>query len=172
MADPFIGQIVMFGGNFAPTEWAHCDGQLVSIATNTALFSLLGTIYGGDGETTFALPDLRGRVPVHRGNGPGLTPVSLGERGGNNNHILTVGEMPSHNHVLRCVDDDGGLAGPKGNNLANASSGTPFSGDTADSSMHSTAVQNNGGNQQFSLMQPYLGVNFIIALVGVFPSQN
>ena len=128
MTDPYIGQIIMFGGNFAIRNYALCNGQLLAISSNTALFSILGTIYGGDGRTTFALPDLRGRVATHFGQGPGLSNYNIGQRSGQERVTLNTTEIPAHNHTgtLRCVDDDGSLAGPKGNNLANASSGTPY----------------------------------------------
>ena len=111
MSSPFIAEIIMFGGNFAPRSWAFCDGQLLPISQNTALFSLLGTIYGGDGRTTFALPDLRGRVPMHQGNGPGLTPRNLGSKGGEENVALNQQQMPSHTHAavveVHCSSEDG-----------------------------------------------------------------
>ncbi|NOT56941.1 MAG: phage tail protein, partial [Deltaproteobacteria bacterium] len=127
MSDPFIGEIIMFGGNFAPRGWAFCNGQLLSIAQNTALFSILGTTYGGDGRTTFALPDLRGRVPVHAGNsqGPGLPPVQLGEMAGSPSVTLTVSQMPMHNHLVvasqtaTTTDPNGGVPG-------NDARGTPI----------------------------------------------
>ena len=171
MSDPFVGEIRMFAGNFAPQGWAFCDGQLLAISSNQALFSLLGTIYGGDGRTTFALPDLRGRVSIHPGNGPGLQSVSLGQKGGSNNHLLTVSQLPSHNHPLanNAFEGDPNQADPGGGAFAESniySSGTP------DSRTDPSATENAGGGQQFSIMQPYLGVNYIIALVGTFPSRN
>ena len=176
MSEPFLAQIVMFGGNFNPRSWALCDGQLLPIAQNQALFSLLGTIYGGDGRTTFALPDLRGRIAMHPGNGPGLPSYRLGQRGGSTSKTLTINELPAHNHTatMRCHDDDGNLAGPKNNNLANASAGTPYTAAAVDANMQGGNVQvaNTGGGQNFSIQNPYLCVNFIIALQGIFPSRS
>lgn len=190
MAEPFIGQIIMFGGNFAPRGWALCDGQLLPIAQNSALFSILGTIYGGDGRTTFGLPDLRGRVALHAGSGPGLTPRTLGQKAGAQDTTLNVNNIPAHNHpatsVANCV------VGPGNTNVASANfwskdfggqSGTYNSG-PADGTMASntnnlpadnavtTTVENTGGGQSFNNMQPYQVVNYIIALTGIFPSRN
>jgi microcystin-dependent protein len=166
MSEPFIGQIMMFGGNFAPRDWAFCDGQLMSIAQNTALFSILGTTYGGDGVTTFALPDLRGRVPVHPGNGPGLPVYQLGESAGSPSTTLTISQMPAHNHaaVYSLGDPDGGT-----NYLA---IGNPPRLGNTNPQASATMVAPSGGNQPFGLMQPYLCVNFIIALYGIFPSRG
>jgi microcystin-dependent protein len=167
--DPFIGEIIMFGGNFAPRGWALCDGQLLAISSHQALFSILGTTYGGDGRTTFGLPELRGRVAIQQGSGPGLQTVRLGEKGGANNHILTVGQMPSHNHgaTSNAVDDTPNQTSPENNALASANI---YSSATRDVTLAGHGTANQGGNQSFSLMQPFLGVNFIIALVGTFPS--
>jgi len=196
-ADPFIAEIVMFGSNFAPRGWAFCNGQLISISQNTALFSLLGTTYGGDGETTFALPDLRGRSPVHSGGnsaGPGLAPVRLGERGGAVSHTLTQAQMPSHTHVatLNATNDRGNTEYP--NEVVTTPASTmefrnilatkartniykvdpPATGSTTTVPMSpsSITVGNAGGNQSFNIRNPYLGINFIIATQGVFPSPN
>ena len=174
MSEPFLGEIAMFGGNFAPRGWAFCSGQLLPIASNEALFSLLGTTYGGDGRTTFALPDMRGRVPMHPGTGPGLTPRRLGQRLGTEIHTLNLTEMPSHNHspVMRANATSGGFATPTGNVLGNDAIYTR--GGTADVSLGSTSIISNnvGGGQPFNIMQPSLGVNCIIALQGVFPSRS
>ena len=176
MAEPYIGQIIMFAGNFAIRSWAFCDGQLLPIAQNTALFSILGTTYGGDGRTTFGLPDLRGRVAIHEGRGPGLSNYQLGQKGGQERVTLQTTEIPAHNHTgtLRCVDDDGSLAGPKDNNLANASSGTPYSSGAADANMKTGSVttDNTGGNQSHYNIQPFQVVNYEIALQGLFPPRN
>ena len=174
MSDPFIGQIVMFGGNFAPRSWAFCDGQLLAISQNQALFSILGTTYGGDGRTTFALPDLRGRVAMHAGSGPGLTPRSLGERGGTENVALTVNQIPAHNHAANCVAPTGNSNDAVGNlwaDDAGVSSGT-YSSAPATSTMNAGAIGNSGGGQAHTNVQPYLCVNYIIALFGTFPSRN
>jgi microcystin-dependent protein len=172
----------MFGGNFAPRGWAFCDGQLLSISSNTALFSLLGTIYGGDGRTTFALPDLRGRVPMHPGNGPGLTPRQLGQKGGTETNTLTVAQMPSHNHpaagTAQAQSDGGTSSSPAGNTWAEAQTAgeMPYSSAGANAAMAANNVQvtvgNSGGSQPVNNMQPFATVNFIIALYGVYPSRD
>jgi len=169
MSEPFLGEIRMVGFNFAPRGWTFCDGQLLPIADNSALFSLLGTTYGGDGRNTLGLPDLRGRVPIHVGTGGGLPQVRGGERGGSASESLTVNQIPSHSHALRAVDDDPNLGSPGGNLLANSNIYTNSAGDT---SMSSGAIQNQGGGQSHNNMQPFLGLYFVIALVGLFPSRN
>lgn len=167
--EPFLGQIVMFGGNFAPRGWAFCDGQLLSIAQNTALFSLLGTTYGGDGRTTFGLPDLRGRVPMHPGNGPGLTPRQLGQKAGAETHTLNVNEIPSHNHPI-AAKEEGNIDDPTNNFIAG--DGTTAFGTTSDVTLSNNAVGNTGLNLPHNNLQPFQCVNFIIALQGIFPSRN
>jgi microcystin-dependent protein len=169
--DPFIGEIRMFAGTFAPKGWALCDGQLLSIANNQALFSLLGTTYGGNGQTTFALPDLRGRVPMHPGNGPGLTPRILGEAGGAENHTLILPEIPTHSHQA-LADTGVGTTGDPGNALpARNAAGIPQYSTHANVALSPLSIAPAGGNQPHSIMQPYTTVNFIIALVGIFPSR-
>ena len=173
--EPFIGMIVMFGGNFAPRNWALCDGQLLSINANTALFSILGTTFGGDGRTTFGLPELRGRVATHAGTGPGLPNMRLGQKGGSDTVTLNVTQMPSHNHtgVVRAHDDDGNSPAAAGNVLANAPNNV-YSTAAADENMagNSVNIANNGGGQAHNNMQPYQAVNYIIALVGIYPSRS
>ena len=179
-SEPFIGEIVMFAGNFAPRGWALCQGQSLQISDNQALFSILGTIYGGDGRTTFALPDLRGRVPLQQGNGPGLSNRLLGSRGGEETHTLSTAEMPSHNHsigvVLKANSVEGDSAVPAGNYLAKSGDGRPDFSSAADIEMAGGAAQATaaytGGNLKHNNMQPFLSVNFIIALQGVYPSRN
>lgn len=174
----------MFGGNFAPRGWAYCDGQLLSIAANTALFSILGTTYGGDGRTTFALPDLRGRAPIHQGTGPGLSTYRLGERGGNEQSYLNVTNLPSHNHLgsgtikaaFTPPAGGGNTTSPSGANLSGVSGSNIYSNQAPNVTMAANnvnvTVSNTGGNMPFSNMQPFLVVNFIIATVGIFPSRN
>ena len=171
MSDPFIAEIVMFGGNFAPRQWAFCDGQLLSIASNSALFSLLGTTYGGDGRVSFALPDMRGRVSIHPGTGPGLSTYRLGQRGGTQEVTLNTNQIPSHSHNLQnnAVDDDANTSNVAGNALA---SGAFYSTDTPDAITQPPATAAAGGSQPHTNIQPYLCVNYIIALTGVFPSRN
>ncbi|MCA9681014.1 MAG: phage tail protein [Myxococcales bacterium] len=168
--EPFIGQIIMFGGNFAPRGWALCNGQLMSIVQYQALFSILGTTYGGDGKSTFALPDLRGRVSMHAGNGPGLTPRRLGEKGGQETVTLTVNNLPSHNHALAVSGQNATTNTPKNTFLA--ATGDRTYGTSTDSQANPATVTNTGGSQPFGLVQPFLAVNYIIALEGVFPSRN
>jgi len=174
MSEPFIGEIRMVGFNFAPRGWALCDGQLLAIAQNTALFSLLGTIYGGDGRTTFALPDLRGRVPIHAGNGPGLSNYPLGSRAGAETVTLTANQMPSHNHVANAAGPAGNSNDAIGNVWADDAgvSSATYSSAAATGTMRSNAIGNAGGNQSHENRQPYLAVNFVIALVGLYPSRN
>lgn len=169
MSEPFIGQITLFAGNFAPRSWAFCDGQLLPISQNQALFSILGTTYGGDGRTTFALPDLRGRVPIHAGQGPGLSPMQLGQRAGSETNTLSVQQLPSHSHPLNSKEE-GNSDSPVGTFIAG--DGSNSFGSSADKQMSSTAVGAVGGNQPVNNMQPYLAVNYIIALFGIFPSRN
>jgi len=165
--EPFIGQIQAFGFNFAPRGWAMCEGQLLPISQNTALFSLLGTTFGGDGRTTFALPDLRGRSIVGMGNGPGLSNISWGERGGAENHTLTVGQMPSHTHNIGVNSAAGEEASPVGAHIAGITDGF-----AENSNGNLAAPTNAGGSQSFGIRSPYLGINVCIALQGIFPSRS
>jgi len=173
MDEPFIGTIVMFAGNFAPRGWALCNGQLLSIAQNTALFSILGTTYGGDGVSNFALPDLRGRVPIHPGQGPGLSPYVEGQRGGAESATLTSNQLPAHSHPVNCSNTTASRGGttPVGNVLAVTNSAEIYSA-TPNAQMSPQMIGNTGGNQPVAVVQPYLSVNFIIALQGIFPSRN
>ena len=166
--EPFIGQIQPFGFNFAPRGWAFCNGQLLPIAQNQALFSLLGTIYGGDGRTTFALPDLRGRTPVH----PGANGVTQGQRSGEEAHFLTVAEIPSHVHTARASSAGGNNPNPANNVLAAAAPAEVYHGNENPVAMRPGTVANAGGGQGHDNMQPYLTLNFCIALQGTFPSRN
>lgn len=172
--DPFIGQIQSFGFGFAPRGWAKCDGQLVPISQNTALFSLLGTTYGGDGKTTFALPDLRGREPIGVGQGAGLAPFNLGQKGGQETHTLTENEMPAHQHTftLNCNSTTSDSNNPQ-NNVPGLAAGNVYAAAASPgvnmSAMTSAAT---GGGQPFSIQDPYLVTNYCIALVGVFPPRS
>ncbi|TXB61398.1 phage tail protein [Phaeodactylibacter luteus] len=180
--EPFLGQIMMFGGNFEIRGWAYCNGQLLAISSNTALFSLLGTIYGGDGRTTFALPDMRGRSPMHFGHGPGLSDRRIGSRGGAEQHTMNMAEMPSHGHGLGGAsitpgsNEKGATVSntPNGNYLASSGSIDLYSNTPGSGSIKGISGQtaNTGGNIPFNIMQPYLAVNFLIALQGIFPSRN
>jgi microcystin-dependent protein len=177
MSEQYLGEIRIFGFGFAPKGWALCTGQLLSIQQNTALFSLLGTDYGGNGTQTFGLPDLRGRVPLNQGQGPGLSPYLIGEQAGTENATLLVNNMPQHNHVVRCNNENGTSASPannywaEGNNGGSADNSFGYSG-TANTTMNPNAIGVTGGSQPFSIMQPYLAINFCIALVGIFPTRS
>lgn len=171
--NPFIGEIIMFGGNFAPLGWAFCNGQLLPIAQNSALFSILGTIYGGDGVTTFALPDLRGRVSIHPGHGPGLSAYHLGEKGGTETVTLTVNQIPSHNHMVMANAGVGTSPDPAGNFLANTGAfDNEYSAGPATITMNGSMLSHSGGSQSHTNVQPFLCVNYIIALEGIFPSRG
>ena len=177
MSEPFIGEIKMVGFNFAPRGWAFCNGQLLPISQNTALFSLIGTFYGGDGRTTMALPDLRSRTAMHFGAGPGLTNHAIGAKGGAEKHTMIGNEMPSHNHaaVAHAHKTAGTSANPNGNFWSFDDSGEKlYSPGPADTIMNVGAVttQSAGGNQPFNIQDPFLCVNFCIALVGLFPPRS
>lgn len=194
MSDPFIGQISMFAGNFAPRGWAFCNGQLLSVSQHTALFSILGTTYGGNGQTTFALPNLQGRVPVHIGQSPDTSNYMLGEAGGVESVTLTISQMPAHSHqVTKSGSGSLQVAGTGSNALTTPSATNNILGASAAGGSPSAAiwsdelndpvslanpinanfiVQLAGGSQPFSIRNPYLGMNFIIALEGLYPVRN
>ncbi len=164
---------MMFAGNFAPKGWATCDGQLLSIQQNTALFSILGTTFGGNGTTNFALPDLRGRVPVHAGQGGGLPPVELGEMAGSQTVTLLITEIPAHAHnVSVATTADGPTASRPGGNILAGVSGYAPAGSADGSTLGGISCGPAGGNQPHNNIQPYQCVNFIIALVGIYPSRG
>lgn len=173
MDQPFLGMIALFGFNFAPRGWAFCNGQLLPIAQNNALFALLGTMYGGDGRTTFALPNLQGRVPVHFGQSPGTSQQQIGQVGGAEATTLLAQNLPSHNHSLNAVSETGETSDPTGAFLGNTgaldkeyrTSGTRVI-------MNANAIGNTGDSQPLSIVQPYLVVNYCIALQGIFPSRD
>lgn len=175
-AQPYVGQIMMFGGSFAPCGWAFCNGALLPISENEWLFNLIGTTYGGDGQETFALPNLSGRVPVHQGQGPGIqSNYVIGEMGGVESVTLTTQQIPVHNHYSMVTNSRGTSHSPVGNIQAADSHdiASPYAkSGLLDANMHSNAIQTNGGNQPHENMQPYLAVSFVISLFGVFPSQT
>ena len=171
--DPFIGEIRMFAGNFAPRGWAKCEGQLLAISSNTALFSILGTMYGGDGSSTFGLPDLRGRVPMHYGSGSGLSSYTQAQSGGAETNLLVVANLPSHNHSINAVTADGNTSVPGGNLPAGTKLlDKEYSDATATTTMNSAMVSNTGGGQAVNNMQPYLTVTYIIATQGIYPPRD
>jgi microcystin-dependent protein len=173
MAEQFLGELRLVGFNFAPQGWAFCNGQLLSIAQNTALFSLLGTLYGGDGQTTFALPNLQGRVPIHFGTSPGLSPYFQGETGGVENVTLAVNQMPAHSHLVNASANKGNKASPIGNFPASDAAGVTaeYTG-SATGDMNAAMIAQTGGNQPHENRQPFLALNWIIALVGIFPARQ
>ena len=171
MADGFIGEIRLFAGNFAPQGWALCEGQLLAISQHTALFSILGTAYGGDGKSSFALPDLRGRVPLHPGQGAGLTARQLAEKGGAEAVTLTSAQMPSHTHAVAASSGTGTSASPASNVWAASSKQDQQYAGTANTTMQQGALASAGGGQAHNNMPPYLGLNYIICLIGTFPTR-
>ena len=171
MSEPFVGEIRMFAGNFAPRGWAFCDGQLLAVSQNDALFSLFGTVYGGDGRTTFGLPDLRGRIPIHAGQGPGLSSRRLGSKGGSERVTLTVNQLPSHRHPLQASTQAATDALPAGKVTAQTDSPL-YGADSPFGNMASGAITNTGGSQAHTNLMPFLCVNFIVALVGIYPSRH
>ena len=170
MSEPFLGEIRMFGTSFNPRGWLNCDGQLLPISQYDALFSLFGTMYGGDGRTTFGLPELRGRVPIHVGQGPGLPDFRQGSKGGTPNVTLNVNEIPSHFHTVSCSSEDGETDEPVGNVHAKAGGGETIYAGSADETMENTG--NTGGNREHNNMQPYQVIRYCVAVQGVYPSRN
>lgn len=172
MSNPYIGEIRMFGGTFAPLGWEFCNGQLLQISENDTLFTLIGTTYGGDGESTFALPDLQGRLPIHQGPGPGLTSRQLGETGGAEEVTLTLQQIPSHTHPLSGSRASGSQPNLAGAQLASSGQLRPYVAADPDVNLAAQSVAGTGGSQPHTNMQPYLCVSFIISLFGVFPQPN
>ncbi|MGH8564414.1 MAG: phage tail protein [Gammaproteobacteria bacterium] len=177
MADPFVAEIRIFPFNFAPRGWAWCDGQLMPLSQNTALFSLLGTTYGGNGKSNFALPDLQGRAPMHPGQGPGLSLHDLGETGGSETVTLLESEIPAHSHGLLAATAPGNNRNPAGNVLARATGGNVYLAPVLPAgtplvSMSDQALAPAGGDQPHNNLQPYLTFYFCIALQGVFPPRT
>ena len=173
MSEPFVGEIRMFAGNFAPRGWAFCDGQLLAVSQNDALFALLGTIYGGDGRTTFGLPDLRGRVPIHAGSGPGLSPRRLGSKAGTEKETLTVNQMPSHRHGVQTSTATGVSDNPQGNVFGHSLTPAYVAGaPSGANNFPSDIMSASGGSRSHTNEMPYLCIHFIIALVGIFPSRQ
>jgi microcystin-dependent protein len=162
----------MFAGNFAPAGWSFCEGQLVPISENETLFNLIGTTYGGDGQETFALPDLQGRVPIHQGKGPDGTTYQLAEAAGTETVTLTTQQIPAHNHPLLASTSIATQQGPGGNVLAQSTLAKMYIQDVADTPLAPNSVGPTGGSQPHDNFQPYLCVNFIISLFGIFPSQT
>jgi microcystin-dependent protein len=172
MAQPYVGEIRMFAGNFAPNGWAFCEGQPLPISENDVLFQLIGTTYGGDGEETFNLPNLASRVPIHMGTGPDGTTYQIGEMAGTEQETLTVQQIPNHSHPLTASLDVGGQAIPTSNVLAQSTIADMYIQDTPDGALNPAAVGPVGGSQPHENTQPFLCINFIISLFGVFPSQT
>jgi microcystin-dependent protein len=173
MSTPYIGEIRIFAGNFAPLGWAFCNGQLMAVSQHDALFSLIGTIYGGDGQTTFALPDLRGRLPIHAGTGPGLSPRALGSQGGSEQVSLTFNQMPSHGHEpFQASTLRGNSANPGGAVLAESAQISPYAEDAPGVSLNVNSISAAGGSQPHTNVMPFQCVNFIISLFGIYPSPT
>lgn len=167
MAQPYVGEVRMFAGNFAPAGWMFCEGQLLPISENETLFQLIGTTYGGDGQSTFALPDLRGRVPIHQGNG-----FILAETGGAEEITLTASQIPAHNHTFIATSSIANSASPSNSILASPSQVAMFFADPPNQPMKSSMISDVGGSQPHTNFQPYLCVDFIISLFGIFPSPT
>jgi microcystin-dependent protein len=173
VSDQFLAEIRIFPFNFPPTGWAFCDGQIMPISQNTALFALLGTTYGGDGKSTFALPNMQGNAPMQPGQGQGLSLRDLGEMSGSESITLLLSEIPVHTHNLMAVSQPGDLADPTGRSIARAATGNPFQSVTNQNvvQMAPQAVAPAGGSLPHNNMQPYLTLNFCIALQGIFPQR-
>jgi microcystin-dependent protein len=172
MAQPYVGEIRMFAGNFPPSGWLFCDGSTLPISEYETLFQLIGTTYGGDGESTFDIPDLRGRVPIHQGTGSEGTSYIIGESGGVETVTLTTQQIPQHNHQLLATQLAGTQPNPGGNILANSQGPQPYLQESPDGNLNAQALSPAGGSQPHENLQPFLGINFIISLFGIFPSQT
>ena len=171
MAQPYVGEVRLFAGNFAPAGWMFCDGTLLPISENETLFNLIGTTYGGDGQETFGLPDLRGRIPIHQGT-LGINSYQLAQMGGVETVTLTTQQIPAHTHALSGSTDNANQTTAGGNILAQVPTYTPYVQLTAGTALAANAISPAGTSQPHSNMQPYLGINFIISLFGIFPSQT
>jgi microcystin-dependent protein len=176
MSEPYIGTIMMFGGNFAISGYQMCNGQLLAIQTNTALFSIVGTSFGGNGVQTFGLPDFRGRVPIHQGTGPSLSPYVLGQSGGTESVVLNQSQMPAHSHLVSAVGTAASANSLTPQNAVPvATAGKPEIYSTTVTTlvtMNPAMIKSTGGNSPFPVLQPFLTVTFLIALVGLYPSRN
>lgn len=170
MSEPFIAEIRIFAGNFAPRGWAFCNGQLLPISQNTALFSLIGTTYGGDGRSTTQLPNLQGRAPMHPGRGPGLTTRRLGESGGVETVTLSEAQMASHDHAAQASEEDGRFLTPE--NMYLGAGSTIYATGTSNATLADQTLLDTGGSQPHDNLQPFLTINFIIALIGLYPSRS
>jgi microcystin-dependent protein len=171
MAQPYVGEIRMFAGNFAPAGWAFCNGALLPISENETLFQLIGTTYGGDGQSTFALPDLQGRIPLHMGTGGGQAYV-LAQTGGVETVTLTTQQIPAHNHLMVVSTNNASTANAQGNVLAQTPSYTPYIVDSPSVSLNPASLGSTGGSQPHNNLQPFLCISFIISLFGIFPSPT
>ena len=172
MSEPFVGEIRMFAGNFAPRGWAFCDGQLLAVSQNDALFSLFGTIYGGDGRTTFGLPDLRSKIPLHQGTGPGLSPRRLGSKTGVEKVTLTTNQLASHTHDMNGNSAAATGTAPAGKVVATTSPLRLYKQVDQNASLASSSIANAGGSQAHTNLMPTLCVHFIVALFGIYPSRH
>jgi microcystin-dependent protein len=181
MSQPYVGQVIMFGGNFAPAGWMTCSGQLLPISEYETLFNLIGTTYGGDGQSTFGLPDLQGRVPIHNGQGSGLSNYVIGQKAGTETVTLTIQQIPSHNHLIGVPSAPANQSVPAGNTiLANENSNAPGGGNAftyaaaggPQTAMFANSIANAGSNQPHNNIQPVMAVTYCISLFGIFPSQN
>jgi microcystin-dependent protein len=172
MSSPYVGEIRMFAGNFAPVGWALCNGAIMPISENETLFQLIGTTYGGDGQTTFALPDLQSRVPIHQGTASTGTSYVMGEQAGVETVTLTTQQIPMHSHALVATTAVGTQANPGGNILANSQGPQPYIQESADGALNAQALTPSGGGQPHENRQPLLVINFIISLYGIYPSQT
>jgi microcystin-dependent protein len=173
MGQPYVGEIRMFGGNFPPNGWMTCDGQVLPISENDVLFNLIGTTYGGDGQSTFALPNLSGRIPIHMGQGPGLTQnYTIGQLGGVSTVTLNANQIPTHTHAMICSTNIGTAQSPSNAELAQSTVGQMYFADVTDSNLAANSVGTAGGGQPHENVQPFLAFTYIISLFGIFPSQN
>ena len=173
MAQPYVGEIRMFAGSFAPSGWQFCDGTALAISENETLFQLIGTTYGGDGQTNFQVPDLRGRLPIHQGQDPATgTTFTIGESGGTETVTLSQQQIPQHNHLLMATNLAGTQPNPGGNILSNSQGPQPYIQESPDNNLNGNALQPTGGSQPHDNMHPYLCISFIISLFGIFPSPT